>query len=135
MITQKLRLELCLSSTSLLILKYCSQNDKTMNIIIPIGTTITIALLIFTIAIVPPMSTSAQNMTDNMTSSNTTQGAAFENMTGVGGISSLEGGGGGGGSGSGDDGGEDGGGSGNGGIEGGGGGGGSGFGGSAFIYN
>jgi hypothetical protein len=28
------------------------------------------------------MSTSAQNMTDNMTSSNTTQGASVENMTG-----------------------------------------------------
>jgi hypothetical protein len=106
-----------------------------MNVIIPIGTTNTIALLVFTIAIVPPMSTSAQNMTDNMTSSNTTQGTVAENITGVGGISSLDGGGGGGGSGSGDDGGDDGDGSGNGGIEGGGGGSGSGSGGSALIYN
>ena len=47
----------------------------------------------FTIAIFPPVSTSAQNTTGNMTSSNTTQGASVENMTDVGKITSQVGGG------------------------------------------
>jgi hypothetical protein len=53
---------------------------------------ITITLPLFTIAIFPPVSTSAQNMTGNMTSSNTTQGASVENMTDVGKTSNVEGG-------------------------------------------
>jgi hypothetical protein len=40
-----------------------------------------IALPLFTIAIFAPVSTSAQNMTGNMTSNNTTQGANAENKT------------------------------------------------------
>jgi hypothetical protein len=40
-----------------------------------------VALPLFTIAIFAPVSTSAQNLTGNMTSNNTTQGANAENKT------------------------------------------------------
>jgi hypothetical protein len=40
-----------------------------------------IALPLFTIAIFAPVSTSAQNMTGNMTANNTTQGSNAENKT------------------------------------------------------
>jgi hypothetical protein len=63
-----------------------------MNIIFQIVIIIAIALPLLTNAIFPRVSTSARNMTGNMTSSNTTQGASVENMTDADKISSEKGG-------------------------------------------
>jgi hypothetical protein len=107
-----------------------------MNTSFQIVVIMAIALPLFMITIFPPVSTSAQNMTDNLTSSNATQGTV-ENMTDVGGISSFEGGGGGGGSSNDGGNGNEGDGSGDAGFGGGGGGSGSGSGsgGSIIITN